>query len=107
MTALRRNVLNMVELIPEESLFPVYSYISDILKEKAGKDEAYETPLSITKEKESEEYRKEEISEEEKLAKSRAAFQELLKIRDEISKMNLGSIEQIREEAITEKYGKI
>ena len=44
-------------------------------------------------------------TEEEELAKSRAEFQELLKIREEYGKMNLGTIDEIRSEAIAKKYG--
>ncbi len=96
MTALRRNVLNMVELIPEESLFPVYSYISDILKEKSGKDEAYEETIPNLDE--------EEESEDEKIRKRKAAFQTLVRIREKAKTLHLKSLEEERFEAMAEKY---
>ena len=43
--------------------------------------------------------------EEEKLAKKRAAFARLMELREEIAAANLPSVDEIRREAIEEKYG--
>ena len=44
-------------------------------------------------------------SEQEELARKRAAFAELMELRDEIAAANLPPIDEIRREAIEEKYG--
>ncbi|MBR3621911.1 MAG: hypothetical protein IKN43_00985 [Selenomonadaceae bacterium] len=100
MTALRQQAHDIIDAAPEAMLGDIVKHLNILANNSSSADRiafvksvAEILPVNI------------ESSEENSVQKKMEAFNRLMELREEIAATNLPSIDEIRREAIEEKYG--